>query len=99
MPWASTSDASPYGYDTNYAWLRGRLEYSQSDQQWKLRYIPVDTDRDRLGGSVVLSNVASLTGYDRGDFVEVRGRVQSQQAKGSPVYEVAEIKPLRAPTR
>jgi len=101
---AKAADASAttalYGYDPNYAWLRGKLEYSQVDRQWKLRYIPVEGDNDDYGGSVVLSNSAALSGYERGDLVEVHGRVQSQQAKKgfAPLYEVAEIKPLRRAT-
>ena len=96
----SAADAALYGYDTNYVWLRGKLEYAQADGQWKLRYIPVDTDSDGYGGSVVISNAAALSGYERGDLVEVRGRVQLQQAKKgfAPPYEVSEIKPLRRAT-
>jgi hypothetical protein len=98
MPWASTSENAPYGYDKpNYAWLRGKLEYSQTDQQWKLRYIPVESDNDSFGGSVILSNAANMKGYQPGDFVEVRGRVQTQQPqKGyAPVYDATEVKPIR----
>jgi hypothetical protein len=97
---ADSSATALYGYDPNYAWLRGKLEYSQVDRQWKLRYIPVEGDNDDYGGSVVLSNSAALSGYERGDLVEVHGRVQSQQAKKgfAPLYEVADIKPLRRAT-
>jgi hypothetical protein len=97
---ANASAAALYGYEPNYAWLRGKLEYSQVDRQWKLRYIPVEGDNDDYGGSVVLSNSAALSGYERGDLVEVHGRVQSQQAKKgfAPLYEVADIKPLRRAT-
>ncbi|MDZ7617026.1 MAG: hypothetical protein U1E05_08480, partial [Patescibacteria group bacterium] len=45
--------AGQYGFDPSYAWLRGRLEYSQVDRRWKLRYIPVDGNTDQYGGSVV----------------------------------------------
>ena len=97
---ADSSTLALYGYDPNYAWLRGKLEYSQVDRQWKLRYIPVEGDGDDYGGSVALSDSAALSGYERGDLVEVHGRVQSQQVKKgfAPLYEVADIKPLRRAT-
>jgi hypothetical protein len=99
-PWVSAADRSRYGYDTRYVWLRGKLEYTAADRRWKLRYIPVESENDGLGGSVVLSSSANLSRYEGGDFVEVRGRVQSPPKQGfAPIYEVAEIRPLGNTTR
>jgi len=90
------SPAGLYGHDQSYAWLRGRLEYSQVDQRWKLRYIPVDGDTDEHGGSVVLPDEAKLAGCERGDFVEVHGRILSDEPKlgFSPCYQVDQLKRL-----
>ena len=83
-----------YGHDPDYSRLRGKLEYSQIDRRWKLRYIPVDGTTDRFGGSVVLSDPKVLTGCERGDFVEVQGRLGPKGADDgyAPTYEVTRIK-------
>jgi len=88
--------AGSYGYDTSYAWLRGRLEFSPIDQQWKLRYIPLDGETDDYGGSVVLEDEVKLAGCERGDFVEIHGRVLPEAPKSgfSPVYGITSLKRL-----
>ncbi|HEY1785876.1 MAG TPA: hypothetical protein VGG30_10020 [Pirellulales bacterium] len=86
-----------YGYDPSYGWVRGRLEYSASQQQWKLRYIPIDGATDQFGGSVVLAGGATLQGLRAGDFVTAQGRVVGASKPGrgfSPRYEVASIEPV-----
>lgn len=103
---AATNDAAAaaefapragYGYDLDYAWVRGKLEYSEIDRCWKLRYIPVDGETDRYGGSMALPDASVLTGCERGDFVEIHGRVGHQDLKKgyAPTYEVAEVKRLK----
>lgn len=88
--------AGSYGFDPSYAWLRGKLEYSQIDRRWKLRYIPVDGTTDQYGGSVVIANEAALAGAERGDFVAVRGRVTgTEEGQGfAPLYEVTALERL-----
>ncbi len=88
--------SQPYAYDPSYGWLRGRLEYSASQRQWKLRYIPIDGATDQFGGSVVLADGAATQGLRAGDFVTAQGRVVGASAPGrgfSPRYEVASIQP------
>jgi hypothetical protein len=93
----SFSPRARYGYDPEYGWLRGRLEYSEIDRRWKLRYVPIDGDTDRFGGSVVLTNPSALDGYEAGEFVEVRGTL-GPQAEGdhgfAPPFEVREMQRL-----
>ncbi len=95
---------SAYAYDPAYGWLRGRLEYSASQRQWKLRYIPIDGTTDQFGGSVVLADGTPTQGLRAGDFVTAQGHVigASQPGRGfSPRYEVASIQASRpglAPT-
>jgi len=92
---ASTRDS--YGYDPEYRWLRGRLEYSQVDRRWKLRYIPIDGKSDEHGGSVIIADSAVLSGLEQGDFVEVRGQLGRRDPSKpgyAPRYQVAEIKRL-----
>jgi len=93
---AGPSSQSLYGHDPQYKWLRGRLEYSQLDRRWKLRYIPIDGQTDRFGGSVILPDEKLLAGCERGDFVEVHGRLgKHDPRKGfAPEYEISSLKRL-----
>ncbi len=89
--------ATGYGHAPNYSWLTGRLEFSQIERQWKLRYIPIDGATDAYGGSVVLSDAAQLKGFEANDFVTVVGGVDSgSRAAGSfaPLYNIEQIRPL-----
>ncbi|MDH3717456.1 MAG: hypothetical protein OES79_04985 [Planctomycetota bacterium] len=88
---AATASASPaaapvarYGFSHDYRWLKGQLEYSAAQQQWKLRYIPIDGQTDRFGGSVVLESVPELSNFRNGDFIQVQGVAQGQNATASP---------------
>jgi hypothetical protein len=93
----SFSPRHDYGYDPQYGWLRGRLEYSQIDEQWKVRYIPIDGETDQFGGSVILSDPSLLSGYERGDFVEIRGKLADENSKDTgyaPKYQISQIKKL-----
>jgi hypothetical protein len=86
-----------YGFDPNYAWLHGRLEHSQVDGQWKLRYIALDGQTDRYGGSVVLSEDSPVAGHQPGEFVSVAGAIESPADKQdgfAPIYRAARIERL-----
>ena len=74
------------------------MEYSEVDRRWKLRYIPINSETDQFGGSVVLADSSLLSGLQKGDFVEVRGRLLTDEAGQwgyAPVYEVAQLQPNR----
>jgi hypothetical protein len=93
----SFSPTARYGHDPEHQWLKGRLEYSAVDHRWKLRYIPIDGRTDEYGGSVVLDDASRLSGFERGDFVEVHGQINSQGSDDrgyAPLYKVAQIKRL-----
>ncbi len=86
-----------FGWADDYSRLRGRLEYLASDRCWKLRYIPIDGRTDDYGGSVVIEDSADLSGFERGDLVEIRGRIAKQPEEGAdfaPTYHVANIRSL-----
>src|SRR5262249_10902919 len=92
-----TIDPAMYGYAPDYAWLRGRLEYSPTMRQWKLRYIPIDGTTDQFGGSVKLPDSPALTSFKPGDMVTVRGTVATAKSAGdrlAPQYAVAQIAPV-----
>ena len=90
----SSSGRSRYGYDPKYKWLRGKLEYSEREGRWKLRYIPIDGETDDHGGSVVLEDVSKLSGHERGDFVEVHGEIgrRAEEEQGyAPDFKISRI--------
>jgi len=98
-PAVATETVSPpsrYGHAADYSWVRGKLEHSQIDGRWKLRYIPIDGQTDEYGGSVVVSDPAVLSGCERGEHLELRGEVAGSDAEDgfAPLYEVAEVERL-----
>jgi hypothetical protein len=83
-----------YGYDEKYQRLQGKLEFSQSQQRWKLRYIPIDGETDAFGGSVVLPENEKLNGFSAGDFVIIQGRVNTSRGPAdgfSPPYLIERV--------
>jgi hypothetical protein len=95
---AQPATASRYAQSADYASLSGRLEYSQSTQRWKLRYIPIDGQTDQYGGSVVLDGPALLANFNPGDFVTVQGTIAGKGADGrsfAPTYELRNIEPQK----
>ena len=80
-----------FGYDPSYRWLRGRLEYSEATEQWKLRYIPIQGTPDQFGGSVLIANPRVLSGLRRDEHVLLRGQLHPRGNGGqsfSPIYTV-----------
>ncbi len=89
---AAKAVPGPYGYDRHdYAWLKGKLEYSLAQRCWKLRYIPLTDPADAFGGSLILQETPELGDtYRPGDYVTVIGAI-SEEESGSgvaPRYEV-----------
>ena len=91
----SFTPSAKYGHADDHSWLKGRIEYSQARRRWKLRYIPIDGETDRFGGSVILRKTSLLSGYERGDCVEVKGRLADDAKTAgdyAPDYEITQIK-------
>lgn len=91
--------AEMFGHHDQYLWLRGKLEYSSINKQWKLRYIPLDAAEGRIdnyGGSVVLVDNGQLSNFKSGDFVMVQGRIGEKSSASSyaPNYHVQQVTPL-----
>jgi hypothetical protein len=89
---AATARAE-YAFTPDYTSLSGRLEYSQTARQWKLRYIPIDGKTDSYGGSVVLPNSPEMASFKSGDRVAVRGRLAGGPSTGSfsPLYQLERV--------
>jgi len=93
-PSSSDLPAAGFGYDSQYRWLKGKLEYSQATQTWRLRYIPPDGATDNYGGSVILSDASRLGGLKPGDLVYAEGTPGTAGATAgsfAPVYTLARI--------
>lgn len=91
-----TAASADYSHDPQYRWLRGKLEYSASQRQWKLRYIPIDGATDDYGGSVVLDDSPELEKARPGQVVTVYGQVSGENATTggfSPAYRIERIVP------
>ena len=94
----SSVAAARYGHADDYSWLKGQLEYSASQRQWKLRYIPIDGATDEHGGSVVLPSSPVLQDLQNGDFVMVRGQLLARNPNSTDFaanYRVNEITAVR----
>lgn len=91
----SATIRSRYGYDSDYKWLKGQLEYSKAARRWKLRYIPLDGETDAHGGSVVLADSPQLEKFEPGDYVLVDGQIQglndTNEKTFSPLYQISRI--------
>ncbi len=86
-----------YAHSPDYQTLRGKLEYSPSLRQWKLRYIPIDGRTDTYGGSVILPDSPALAGFKAGDVVEIRGALPAARISSSgfaPQYTPTSIERL-----
>lgn len=86
-----------YGYESNYQWIKGELEYLRSTRTWKLRYIPIDGDTDEYGGSVEIANADLLAGYQPGDHVTLHGRITREPDDAgsfAPLYTIDRAAPL-----
>jgi hypothetical protein len=93
----TTADSASFGYDPQYRWLKGKLEYSQSTHSWRLRYIPPDGNTDNYGGSVMLPDSAKVAGLQAGDTVYAEGAMGApggSQNSFAPQYALARIEKI-----
>ena len=93
----SNESAGGYGYDPQYHWLKGKLEYLQSTRSWRLRYIPPDGNTDNYGGSVILADNSQLAGLQSGDAVYAQGTLgaaSGSQGSFAPQYNLQRIQKL-----
>jgi len=87
-------DAGRFGFDPQYQWLRGQLQVSPTTGQWHLRYIPAQGGPDQFGGQVLIENPHLLGGLQPNDYVQVRGRLQTQP-NGEGIYTVSIVQRQR----
>jgi len=83
-----------YGFDETYSRLTGRLDYSNLDGRWLLRYVSPDNRPDRFGGVVHIIPMGQMTGLRNGDFVTADGRIDAT-GNGLPVFTATSVAPQR----
>ncbi len=66
--------ADRFGFDPQYQWLRGQLQYVAATNEWQLRYVPVQSQPDQFGGRVLIGNSHVLGDLQPGSYVQVQGR-------------------------
>ncbi len=87
-----------YGYDPQYRWLRGQLEFEPTSQQWQLRYLPGQGSSDQFGGRLSIANPVVLGNLQPGDHLQVQGRLDSRQIRPTttvPVYTISAVQRQR----
>jgi hypothetical protein len=94
----------PYGYDQNeYRWLRGVVDYDETDKSWHILYAPKPAREDKFGGAIRLLPHQALDTLHAGDVVKIQGEVDydsRETATGKPQYRIAELgryKPASGP--
>ena len=87
---------SVYGFNEDYTQLSGKLEYSQFDGRWLLRYVAPGSRPDTYGGAAVLVLPGPPAGLRNGDFVTAQGRFDGGGSSGSPVFTAVSIAPQQA---
>jgi len=89
------TNANRFGFDPQYRWLRGQLQYSPETGQWWLRYNPPQQATDPLGGALWIENPQVLGNLQPGDFVAVEGELANTADPSSAVYTVTRLQRQR----
>lgn len=83
-----------FGFDPQYQWLRGQLQYSPTSNQWSLMYASQQGTVDPYGGSLRIANPHVLGNLQPGDYVSIQGRLEMVAfgAQGiAPTYTVTVV--------
>jgi hypothetical protein len=86
---------NPYGYDAvGYAWLRGVVDFDESQKAWVLIYNPAPSERDLYKGHITLIDNGELKKLQNNQVVLVEGQVDAtlcDMATGKPQYRVTKM--------
>jgi hypothetical protein len=88
-------ESDRFGFDPEYAWLRGELLYDAANAQWLLQYVHSPSPAnptEPFGGSLVVRNPEVLGNLQPGEFVQLRGQLREPEwGADAPVYQVAVV--------
>jgi hypothetical protein len=83
---------NPYGYDAvGYRWLRGIVDFDESQKAWVLIYNPVPGPNDSYQGQITLIDNGQLRKLKNNSVVLVEGQVETTSrdpGTGKPQYRV-----------
>ena len=92
---AVSESVERFGYEPQYRWMRGQLQFTPTTGQWYLRYLPPDASPDSLGGSVPITNPQVLGSLQPGEYVSVEGRLEMLQLDAQSVIPAYTISVLQ----
>lgn len=94
----SQEPTNRFGFDPDYTWVRGQLEYVSSSGSWSLRYANDQSSSDSFGGNLPIANPQVLGALQAGDFVKLQGHIDKMQLSGTtqkPAYNVSVVQRQR----
>jgi hypothetical protein len=83
-----------FGFDPQYGWIRGQLEFEPTSQQWQLRYVSQNGIADQFGGRLLIANPGVLGDLQPGAYVQLQGQLGSQPTGPStavPIYSISAV--------
>ena len=83
-----------FGFDPQYQWLRGQLEFQPATRQWFLRYTSPNEPTDQFAGQLQIANSVVLGNLQPGDYVQVQGQVVSDPS-GLHGYNISAVQRQR----
>jgi len=88
-----------FGFDPQYGWLRGQLQYAAETGLWSLQYVPgqsrAGSFEGSFGGNLTIANPQVLGNLQPGDYVQLRGRVDQGTSEQTPIYTVSVVQRQR----
>ncbi len=87
--------ADRFGFDPQYGWLRGQLQYEPTLGLWSLRYIPSRDRADQFGGNLAIANPQVFGDLQPGAYVQLRGQIDQKPSDGTPIYSVSVVQRQR----
>lgn len=92
----AVAPSSQMGFDPEYKWFQGRLEFDAADRQWHLTYDESPGAFDQLGGDITLSSDVQLDAQHNGSLVRVTGEFDASKLDRlqKPIFRVSRIDPL-----
>jgi hypothetical protein len=84
-----------FGHSLDFAWIVGELQYVHGSKQWRIRYLPSETD-DPFGGVVTIVGAEHLANqFKEGAKVKLQGQLVDPDARtAAPGYYTYGIKVL-----
>lgn len=92
---------NPYGHRNDYGWLRGVVDFDETDKSWHIIYNMTPDSSDAYGGGLTLIGHPDLKYLKTNDVVLVRGQIDTTSLDhfGKPSYRIKRIERLVLPKK